>query len=170
MHISGHGLEDGLFFEDTNGQEKLVDSEALAQMFKLFSGVECVVLNACFSKIQAESIAQHIDYVVGMSQSITDHAAIEFSIGFYSALGAGESVDFAYELGCNAILLEGIPGNLVPVLIRKADLISAQKARFLYGSTNLNPLRSCSKNLLIFSLIILRILMRIKEKRISIEA
>ena len=125
VHFSGHGAgEDGLIFEDAIGQEQLISSEALADLFKLFSNcVECVILNACYSKVQAQSIAQHIDYVVGMSQSIGDRAAIEFTVGFYNALGAGESIDFAYELGCNAIHLEGISGKLIPVLIRKADLL-----------------------------------------------
>lgn len=125
VHFSGHGVgEDGLVFEDTTGQAKLISSEALADLFKLFSNcVECVILNACYSKIQAEAIAQHIDYVIGMSQSIGDRAAIEFTVGFYNALGAGESIDFAYELGCNAIHLEGIPGNLIPILVRRADLL-----------------------------------------------
>jgi Protein kinase domain/CHAT domain len=126
VHFSGHGAgQDGLVFEDVTGQEKLVSSEALADLFKLFSnrGVECVVLNACYSKFQAEAIAQHIDYVIGMSQSIGDRAAIEFSVGFYSALGAGESIEFAYQLGCNAIELEGIPEHLIPVLFRKGEVI-----------------------------------------------
>jgi CHAT domain len=108
VHFSGHGAEeDGLVFEDVTGQEKLVSSEALAELFRLFSNrVECVVLNACYSKFQAEAIARHVNYVVGMSKAIGDRAAIEFAIGFYSALGAEESIEFAYELGCNAIQLD----------------------------------------------------------------
>jgi len=118
VHFSGHGVgQDGLAFEDVSGQLKLVDSEALAILFKLFSNhIECVVLNACYSKFQAEAIAKHIKYVVGMSQSISDGAAIEFAVGFYTALGAGESIEFAYNLGCNAIQLEGISESLTPVL------------------------------------------------------
>lgn len=118
VHFTGHGTgQDGLAFEDVTGQLKIVDSEALANLFKLFAErVECVVLNACYSKFQAEAIAQHIDYVIGMSQAIGDRAAIEFSVGFYTALGAGESITFAYELGCNAIQLEGIPEHLTPIL------------------------------------------------------
>jgi tetratricopeptide (TPR) repeat protein len=123
VHFTGHGEgKDGLAFEDTAGQLKLVDSEALANLFKLFSNrVECVVLNACYSDFQAEAISQYIDYVIGMSQAIGDRAAIEFSVGFYAALGAGESIEFAYKLGCNAIQLEGIPEHLTPVLFKKKD-------------------------------------------------
>ncbi|MBE8968022.1 CHAT domain-containing protein [Nostocales cyanobacterium LEGE 12452] len=121
VHFSGHGAgQDGLVFEDFAGQEKLVSSEGLANLFRLFSDqVECVVLNACYSKFQAEAIARHIDYVVGMSQALGDKAAIEFAVGFYAALGAERSIEFSYELGCNAIELEGIAEYLTPVLYRK---------------------------------------------------
>jgi hypothetical protein len=123
VHFSGHGSgQDGLIFEDINGYEKLVDSEALASLFKLFSKhVECVVLNACYSKFQAEAIVQHIKFVVGMSKEINDQAAIEFAVGFYSALGAGESIDFSYRLGCNSIQLSGIPEHLTPILLEKSN-------------------------------------------------
>lgn len=125
VHFTGHGAgQDGLVFEDVTGNSKLVDSEALANLFRLFSKrVECVVLNACYSKFQAEAIGKYIKYVVGMSNAIGDSAAIEFSIGFYTALGAGESISFAYELGCNAIQLAGIPEHLSPALFKEAQLV-----------------------------------------------
>ncbi|MDJ0707878.1 MAG: CHAT domain-containing protein [Leptolyngbyaceae cyanobacterium MO_188.B28] len=128
VHFSGHGAgQDGLVFEDAAGQEKLVSSDALADLFRLFSNrVECVVLNACYTKPQAEAIARHVDYVIGMSQEIGDRAAIEFAVGFYAALGAGETIEFAYELGCNAIRLEGISEYLTPVIYKKSELIKSE--------------------------------------------
>lgn len=122
IHFSGHGSgDDGLLFEDEMGNVKLVSAEALAGLFKLFSNqIECVVLNACYSHVQAEAIAQHIRHVIGMSSTIGDKAAIEFSIGFYSALGSGRSYDFAYELGCQAIKLSGESGALTPDLLGKS--------------------------------------------------
>ena len=122
LHFSGHGFgEDGLVFEDKTGQEKLVSSEALANLFKLFSerGVECVLLNACDTKSQARAIVQHIPYVIGMNSVIGDRAAIEFAVGFYTAIGAGENIEFAYKLGCNTIQFEGIAEHLTPVLFAK---------------------------------------------------
>jgi hypothetical protein len=121
VHFSGHGeSEEGLVFEDEAGQVKLVDAEALAGLFALFaSSVECVVLNACYSQVQAEAIAQHIPYVIGMKKGIGDKAAIEFAIGFYDGLGAGKSYDFAYKFGCNAIQLAGISEQLTPVLLQQ---------------------------------------------------
>ena len=77
------------------------------------------MLNACYSEQQAKAIAQHIPYVIGMNQAIGDRAAIEFAIGFYDALGAGESVDFSYKLGCNAIQMAGIAEHLTPMLVEK---------------------------------------------------
>jgi hypothetical protein len=128
VHFSGHGTgEDGLVFEDIVGQEKVVDTEALTTLFKLFSvRVECVVLNACYSEIQAKAIVKHINYVIGMNQSIGDIAAIEFAVGFYTAVGAGEPIEFAYQLGCNAIQLKGIPEHLTPVLYKKDELSSLE--------------------------------------------
>jgi formylglycine-generating enzyme required for sulfatase activity len=131
VHFSGHGAgQDGLVFEDAIGQKKLVDSEALAELFELFADqVECVVLNACYSKFQAEAIAQHIDYVIGMSKKIGDNAAIKFSVGFYAALGAGRPFKFAYKLGCNAIRLEleRSPEYLTPIIWEKGQLIDIRQ-------------------------------------------
>ena len=88
-----------------------------AEFFQLFADeVECVILNACYSETQAEAVARHIEYVIGMKKGVEDAAAIEFAVAFYDALGAGESVEFAYKLACNAIQWVGLPGHLTPVL------------------------------------------------------
>ncbi len=121
VHFSGHGAgDDGLALEDETGNVRLVGTDALAKLFELFaSNVECVVLNACYSEVQAQTIVKHIPYVIGMNKQIGDKAAIKFATGFYSALGAGESVEFAYKLGCSVIQLHGIPENLTPALKKK---------------------------------------------------
>jgi hypothetical protein len=75
-----------------------------------------VVLNACYSEVQAEAIAQHIPFVIGMNDAIGDIAAVKFSVGFYDALGAGWSYPEAYQLGCNAIALTASSQSLIPVL------------------------------------------------------
>ncbi|MGF1514065.1 MAG: TIR domain-containing protein [Elainellaceae cyanobacterium] len=121
VHFSGHGEgEAGLKFEDEEGNTKLVDGAALARLFALFADqVSCVVLNGCYSQAQAEAIAQHIPYVIGMSEAIGDRAAIAFAVGFYDALGAGRDVEFAYKLGCTAVSLEGFDDYLTPVLLKR---------------------------------------------------
>jgi hypothetical protein len=117
VHFCGHGGEEGIAFEDETGQAKLVSAEALAGFFELFADkVECVVLNACYSEIQAEAIAQHIDYVIGMKKDIGDIAAIEFAVAFYDTLGAGESIEFAYQVARNAVQWADVPEHLTPIL------------------------------------------------------
>jgi Tfp pilus assembly protein PilF len=114
VHFCGHGGGDvGLMFESDIGREHQVGTDALSDLFRLFaSSVECVLLNACYSETQANSIVDHINYVIGMSQTIRDDAAIAFSKGFYRALGYACSIEDAFEFGCNAIQLE-ISGSSV---------------------------------------------------------
>ncbi len=138
VHFSGHGAgEEGLIFEDETGQSKLVEADALARLFELFAdSIECVVLNACYSEVQARAVqphsrsetAQHIRYVVGMDKAISDKAAIEFAVGFYDGLGAGKSVEFAYKLGRNSIEIAGIPEHLTPQLLANPDVIASQSS------------------------------------------
>ena len=118
VHFSGHGAgEDGLALESDNGTIQFVDATALAGLFELFAHhIGCVVLNACHSDVQATAIAQHIPHVIGMKQAIGERAAMEFAIGFYDALGAGQPIEFAYKLGCSAIRMFGIPEELTPTL------------------------------------------------------
>lgn len=118
VHFSGHGAASGeLAFEDANGLTRPVSPAALSGLFELTESVKCVVLNACYSEPQAVEIAKHVDYVIGMSDAIGDKAAIAFAIGFYQAVGAGESFERAYKYGCAQILLQGIPENLTPKLL-----------------------------------------------------
>ncbi|PSB43226.1 hypothetical protein C7B80_24915 [Cyanosarcina cf. burmensis CCALA 770] len=112
VHFCGHGEgSQGIVLVNDAGEIALVDTQALADLFKIFSArIECIVLNACYSEVQANAIVEHINYVVGMNRSVFDEAAILFARGFYAALGAGESIQTAYEIGKNAIQLE-FPDN-----------------------------------------------------------
>ena len=121
VHFSGHGIgEPGLLIEDETGQAKLLTSDALIGLFEDAEQVECVLLNACYSEVQAEAIAQHVPYVIGMSQEVGDKAALEFAVGFYDALGAGLTIERAYKEGCKGIRMAGIAEYLTPVLKQKA--------------------------------------------------
>lgn len=141
IHFSGHGdlaaggstpadarkftpVGDGsdstghLIVEDNQGNPKPLEPTALANLFELFAEhIECVVLNSCYSKAQAEAIAAHIPYVIGTQKAIGDRAAIEFAVGFYDGLGAGRPIEFAFKLGRSAIEMEGLNEALTPVLI-----------------------------------------------------
>ena len=107
VHFCGHGAgTPGLIVESPSGESQLVNTSALTNLFKLFaSQIECVVLNACYTETQAQEIHQHINFVIGTTRAIPDSAAIDFSKGFYGALGEGKSIEEAYQLGCNRIEL-----------------------------------------------------------------
>ena len=124
VHFSGHGTANGaLSFENQAGKTHPIPPEALASLFEQFaSHVNCVVLNACYSEIQAKAIAKHIEHVIGMNQTIGNKAAISFTIGFYQALGAGRSIEDAFKLGCVQLQLQNIPEHLTPVLINRQTI------------------------------------------------
>jgi hypothetical protein len=144
VHFMGHGAgEDGIVLEDETGQEKLVDADVLASLFEVFAqkGVECVVLNACFSKVQAQAIATHVSYVIGMDREVGDRAAVNFAVAFYDTLAAGGDVENAFKLGCSQLL--GIDKHLTPQLLknefsRKANSQSQKKVEFKLHSQRVN--------------------------------
>lgn len=122
VHFSGHGSNSSeLILEDQDGNTKSVPTSALTQLFTLLrDNIKCVVLNACYSEQQAAAIAQSIDCVVGMANSISDEAAIAFASSFYRALAFGKDIKTAFELGKNAINLEGLKQEETPRLLAPA--------------------------------------------------
>ena len=66
------------------GQPQPVDQEALVELFDVLrDNVRLVVLNACYTRPQAEAIAQVVDCCIGMNAAIGDKAAIAFAAAFY---------------------------------------------------------------------------------------
>ena len=129
VHFSGHGRgEEGLILETDSGKQQLVRAEALSHLFATFDAgeIECVILNSCYSEVQAEAIHRHIDCVIGMNQAIGDKAAVNFAEGFYRGLGAGLDYDRAFEMACSAIDLSGSDDGWTPELMyrQRADAIA----------------------------------------------
>jgi len=121
VHFSGHGDEsNAIILENSEGQSQAVSVRALKQLFYILKdNIRCVVLNACYSEQQAQAIAEHIDCVIGMSNSIGDSAAISFVTAFYQALGYGKDIKTAFDLGCVQIDLENLGEQNTPKLIAK---------------------------------------------------
>jgi len=118
IHFSGHGQYEGIILQDEVGEPKVVTTEALANLFRLFRDtIECVVLNSCYSEVQAQAIRSYIPFVIGMRAGIPDSTAIAFSVGFYKAIGAGKDIPFAFELGKAAIQLSEKTGDNIPLLL-----------------------------------------------------
>ena len=124
LHFSGHGDgEQGLVLMGDSGNSVLVTPDALSRFFKALKDIftiETILLNACYSEVQAEGICPYINYIIGMNKAIGDKAATQFSIGFYDTLFNGESIENAFVLGCNAIELENIPEHLTPIFLKNS--------------------------------------------------
>jgi hypothetical protein len=124
IHFSGHGSDFGeIILENVHGESHSVPPKALSELFKLLRGnLRGVVLNSCGSLSQARAIANHVDFVVGMSEDIGDDTAIAFAAGFYQGLGYGKSVLMAFELGRNQIHLERLAEEKLPKLLVRNDV------------------------------------------------
>jgi Effector-associated domain 11/CHAT domain len=146
VHFSGHGIgggeagdraigeastpeqEVGIYLQDTNGKGQLVSGLALANLFKICLKrfpIDAVLLNACHSKSQAEAISlAGVPYVIGMNRAVKDSMAIVFSTGFYRGLASENDIEFAFDLAVNAIMLEGLSGEDIPVLYKEGKVIN----------------------------------------------
>ncbi len=131
VHFSGHGSEEGeIYLQDSSGMSRPVSEKSLGKLFAVLKdNIRCVVLNACYSRTQADAIAEHIDAVVGMSTAIGDQAAISFSAAFYQALAYGRDLQTAFDLGTIQIDLESIPEEETPQLI--APRVDAKVLRLM---------------------------------------
>lgn len=124
VHFSGHGGgTTGLCFEDRDGKTHMTDGKSLAQLFHHFKdSLKCVVLNACYSEVQAQSISKEIDYVIGMNEAVGDESAAKFAVAFYDAIFAGTDFQSAFSLGCTALDLNGMPDSDVPIFMTGSHL------------------------------------------------
>ena len=117
VHFSGHGFVNEILLEDDAGNSQPVSAEALREVFRAFKGtVRCVVLNACFTQLQAQAVAEHIDCMIGTYFALGDEAARHFAAGFYEGLGYGRDVQAAFDLGCGRIRLAGLSDYDAPRL------------------------------------------------------
>lgn len=78
-------------------------------------------MNACYSHIDAQRLANATGYAVAMEGLLSDPDANKFTREFYGALGSGETFEDAFEL---AVAGAGIDPNisaLHPKLCKKQD-------------------------------------------------
>lgn len=118
VQFSGHGTESGLMFEDAVGKVMRPDSAALAELLQR-RGARTVVLNACDSLGVGMAGTSRLEHIIAMDGPIGDTSAIEFSRGFYDALGEGLDVPEAFEEGVSCCKLKCLPVNAV--LLRKGE-------------------------------------------------
>ncbi|HEX8200106.1 MAG TPA: CHAT domain-containing protein [Isosphaeraceae bacterium] len=90
------------------GRPKPVSQSALVDLFRVRrDNIRIVVLNACYTRDQAEAISRVVDCVIGTSRAITDDAARIFAARFYRSLADRQSVRVAFEESLAELRLEG---------------------------------------------------------------
>lgn len=122
VHLSGHGTGKGFALEDAAGDIHVVSESALGELLAAYSPpLECAILNACFTKGQGKKLASFLPFAIGMSGAISDKGAIEFTRGFYDAIGAGKDIPFAFGEGQRTVKLMGASLRAKPVLFNNGQ-------------------------------------------------
>jgi CHAT domain-containing protein len=128
VHFSGHGTnENELVVEDRAGAPRVLEQETLLELFDaLRNNIRVVILNACYSVVQATAITGVIDCAIGMTNKIGDQAAIAFAASFYQALAYGETIATAHRLGNLALKREAKQKDADAVLVKAEGVDVAQ--------------------------------------------
>jgi hypothetical protein len=122
LHFSGHGTADGIVLRDDSGGYTRVTGANLTRLLK-DRGVQLVVLNACYTKLQSKPLLRAVPAVVSTTSEVQDEAARRFAIAFYRSLGEGFSIRDAFRDGGDAVVLHDLPdvfwssGDLDKVLV-----------------------------------------------------
>jgi hypothetical protein len=117
VHFAGHGEEGEIYLEDDSGSKIAVAGSALGDLFAEAPPVDCILLNACYSKPLADELVKHVPCVIGMHSAVQDPAAIAFAGAFYDALGAGMPYEKAFRLGVTNLKLKGLLDRNKPTLV-----------------------------------------------------
>jgi hypothetical protein len=102
VHFSGHGSQDALIFEDSDGLAKPLYVEDLAQflaqLLRITSDrIRLAIFNSCHSATAARAACDFIPFAIGMDQPVNDNFAKVFSGQFYNAIGFGRSIQQAFD-------------------------------------------------------------------------
>src|SRR5205814_4789739 len=105
IHFSGHGNGTGLYFVTDDGQPDPVPIDRLVkELSALKRPPECLVLSACYSAFDETILSSNrISYIIAPRGEVADGAARKWSDGFYCGLGAGKSIEDAYEDGRRSV-------------------------------------------------------------------
>lgn len=135
VQFSGHGQgESGLMMAGVDGRPLSIDGRILSQVLGEFAATtRLVVLNACYSQVQASAIAAVIDCVIGMKDGITDEAARLFAASLYGQLALGSSVGRAFRLALSVMAAHCPDDAAIPCLLCRtgvdADKVFLSAAR-----------------------------------------
>ena len=98
VHFSGHGAQEALIFEDSDGRAKPLYVEDLAQLLRISSDrIRLAVFNSCNSAVAARAACDFVPFAIGMNEPVNDTYAQIFAGQFYNAIGFGKSIRDAFD-------------------------------------------------------------------------
>lgn len=120
VHFSGHANENVLVFDtgsdSRNGGRSVASSAFKSALEAPDESPVLVVLNACKSAAQLDSLIGKVPMAVGMSDSIGDADALTFATRFYRTLAEGQSVSAALATARADMETNGLPDHDLPTL------------------------------------------------------
>ena len=159
VHFSGHASKKyKIILGGSHGRGKTIDHQGLTDVFALYKRhVRLVVLNACFTREQAHSLSQVVNYSIGAGRGIGDKVGVAFAGAFYRALGFGKSVRDAFASAKAELALTRLPRSRgIELFLRdglsKKDLFprintsrktSERRRDFIKRSDRARPLELC---------------------------
>lgn len=117
VHFSGHASSWGVLLENDEGSTDGagIDFGLLARALGATDQPpRLVVLNACESLEGADDLLKTVPTVIGMSESITDIAAVTFAAKFYAAIASAQSVASAVEQAKVAMQMAALEDSHLP--------------------------------------------------------
>lgn len=124
VHFSGHASSWGVLLENDEGSTDGTGVEFGLLARALGATDEpprLVVLNACESLEGAEDLLRTVPTVIGMSESITDIAAVTFAAKFYAAIASAQSVASAVEQAKVAMQMAALEDSHLPEIRTRED-------------------------------------------------
>ncbi len=111
VHFSGHASKrHKIILGGAPGRGKTIEQQGLVDVLALYNHhLRLVVLNACFTKAHARSIAEVIDYSVGTDKRIGDKGSVAFAGALYRALSFGKCVREAFNSAKAELVLTKMP-------------------------------------------------------------
>lgn len=142
LHISGHGEDSALFFEDNEGYTEEIPIDKFSGFLSNFKDhIHCVFLNSCHSLSSVSDFNDDIPYIIGMKKEIPDDVAISFSSSFYASLFSGRPVLDSFKIALDMISLTSFDDELIPQIVENnsseiAKAIPVDKEKELAAEKN----------------------------------
>jgi len=98
LHFACHGQKSALELFGDLGADDSLQAMAGRSGADNRNNLHLIVANACNSSHLAQSLSQHVDFVIGRHQTVEDRVAIDFAESLYLGLGAEQSLLESFSL------------------------------------------------------------------------